>query len=120
MFLTGTTNIQAGNGVVFTLDYNALALTAGVVDSYFSEKAVYRKVLCMYEVKTTTATNGQRKTLSFVNGNTTDMMVFSTYAQAGWWELKEVVIEDQDGGSLILSGSQIPNRELYEILITSA
>ena len=110
MFLTGNTNIQAGNGETFTLDYNALAAVAGVKDAYFSEKAVIRDVLCLYQEQSFASTRPQRKTLSFIEGSTSNEIVFSVKAIPGTWELTEVLLRDRDGGELILSGSEIPDR----------
>lgn len=120
MFLTGTTNIQAGNGEVFTLDYNALASLAGTIDPYFSDTAVFKTVLCLYQLNASSADRPQRKTLAFKNGETTDMIIFSVKATAGTWKLSEVLINDKDGGELIIPSSQIPNVESYELYTTSA
>lgn len=117
MFLTGTTNIQAGNGEVFTLDHNALALLAGSLDSYYGEKGVFFEVLCLYQEATSEATSPQRKTLSYKNGATTSQIVFSITAKPGTWVLEEVVIKDKDGGSLIIRSSQIPNLASYDLNI---
>jgi len=119
MFLTGTTNIQAGNGEDFVLDYDQLAQLAGTFDPYFAEKAVYREVLCLYQEASTTASRPQRKTLSYKNGETVDQLVFSVKANPGVWSLSEVLIKDRDGGELIISAPQIPNLALYDLLITS-
>jgi hypothetical protein len=119
MFLTGTTNIQAGNGENFVLDYDALAIVAGTIDQYFADKAVYREVICMYQQASSTATRPQRKNLSYKNGSINSQIIFSTKAGIGAWSLTEVVIKDKDGGELIISDAQIPNLALYDLLITS-
>lgn len=119
MFLSGTTNIQAGNGETFVLDYDALAIVAGTIDQYFAEKAVYREVICMYQQASSTGTRPQRKNLSYKNGSTDSQIIFSTKASTGTWSLNEVVIKDRDGGELIISNAQIPNLALYDLLITS-
>lgn len=119
MFLTGTTNIQAGNGEVFVLDYDALAVLAGTIDPYFAEKGVYREVFCLYEEASSVATRAQRKTLNYKDGATTSNMIFSVKASPGVWSLLEVLINDKDGGQLIISASQIPDLALYDLFITS-
>lgn len=119
MFLTGTTNIQAGNGENFILDYDALAALAGTFDPYFAEKAVFKEVLCLFQEQSSIATRPQRKSLSFKNGATSCQIIFSVKANAGTWVLKEVTIQDKDGGSLIIKDSQIPDLASYELYITS-
>lgn len=119
MFLSGTTNIQAGNGETFTLDYSALAAVAGLKDPYFNQVEVMKEVLCLYQEQSSTATRPQRKTLTYKNGSTTNEIVFSVKANPGTWEIAEVLIKDQDGGELHLSGSDIPDRALYELYITN-
>ena len=119
MFLTGTTNIVAGNGENFILDYNELASLAGTFDSYFAEKAVIKDVLCLYQESSFVGSRPQRKTLSFKDGATTSQIVFSVKANPGTWVLKEVLIQDKDGGSLLINDSQIPNLASYELYITN-
>jgi hypothetical protein len=119
MFLTGTTNIQAGNGENFVLDYDVLAALAGTIDSYFGEKLVYREVLCLYQNSGSEATRPQRKTLSYKDGQTSSQIVFSVKANPGVWSISEVLIKDKDGGELIISASQIPNLEMYDLYITN-
>lgn len=119
MFLSGTTNIQVGNGETFMVDYDALALLAGTFDSYFSEKGAYREVLVSYKSQTGNGTRAQRKTLAFKEGSNTDVLVFSIKAATGAWALDHVLILDKDGGSLIIKSSDIPNLSSYELLITT-
>ena len=119
MFLTGTTNIQAGNGENFILDYDALAALAGTIDPYFAEKGVFKEVLCLYQEQSFVGSAPQRKSLNYKNGATTSQMIFSVKANAGTWILKEVLIQDKDGGSLIINNSQIPDLASYELYITS-
>jgi hypothetical protein len=73
----------------------------------------------MYKEQTTTASRGQRKTLSYKNGLTSDNMVFSVKANPGTWVLDHVLIIDRDGGSLIIKSSQIPNLSSYNLVITA-
>jgi hypothetical protein len=119
MFLTGTTNIQAGNGETFTLGYSALATLAGTLDPYYAETAVYREVLVMYKEQSTVASRSQRKTLCFKDGGTTDQVIFSVKASTGVWILDHVLILDRDGGSLIIKSSDIPTVSSYDLLITA-
>lgn len=120
MFLTGTTNIQAGNGENFVLDYDALAALAGTIDPYFAEKNVYREVFCLYQEASSSATRPQRKTLNYRNNETTCPILFSIKANPGVWSLAEVLINDKDGGGLIINSTQIPDLAMYDLLITSA
>lgn len=119
MFLSGTTNIQVGNGETFTLDYDALALLAGTFDPYFSEKGAYREVLVSYKTQVNEATRAQRKTLCFKGESNTDVLIFSTKAIPGIWVLDQVLIQDMDGGSLIITSADIPDLSSYELLITT-
>lgn len=120
MFLTGTTNIQAGNGETFTLDYDALAVVAGAKDPYFAEKAVIKEVICLYQEASSVLTRPQRKSLSYKDGSLADQIVFSVKANAGTWELTEVIVKDFDGGDVTLTPSDIPDRALYEIYLSAA
>ena len=119
MFLTGTTNIDVGNGETFTIDYDALAAFLGTLDSYYGEKEVYREVLCTYQEQTSNATKPQRKTLIFRNGETTSQIVFSVKAKPGVWVLSNVHVKDKDGGDLSVAGHLIPDQELYELYISN-
>lgn len=119
MFLTGTTNIQAGNEENFVLDYDALALLAGTLDPYFAEKEVYREVFCLYQEASSVASRSQRKTLNYKNGATISTIFFSVKANPGTWRISEILINDKDGGELIIAASKIPDLALYDLTITT-
>jgi hypothetical protein len=119
MFLTGTANIQPGNEESFVLDYDALASLAGTIDPYFAEKEVYREVFCLYQEASSVASRPQRKTLNYKNGTTISSMVFSIKANPGIWSISKILINDKDGGELIIRASQIPDLALYDLMITA-
>lgn len=120
MFLSGTTNIQPGDGVSFTLDRDALAAVAGSVDPYFQEKDVFKEVICLFKEKSTLADRGQRKSLLFRAEESTAQIVFSSKVNEGAWELDHVLIKDFDGGECKLTSSQIPDRNFYDLSIATA
>lgn len=117
MFLGGNTNIPAGTGKPVSLNRDELASIAGALgDGYFGDKGYWREILITFASPGIPGALGQKVTLKFKETDS-DIASFSDKAMTGDWMLRTVTIVDRDNGTLCIEREELPNSELYKLII---
>jgi len=104
MLINFSNPVKGAPGLV-TLDKSALfALSAVQSDAYFSNQMNVSRALFVFE-----ATGGQMEVLNFDLSNETPSDTFSLSSRArDSFLLKRVILEDFDGGSLVVDRTELP------------
>ena len=115
MILSGVGSTIIGSAETFTLNRSELASI--VTDTYYRDMGLWKEVFAVFQNDDNKA-HGQRVILAFEK-NDTALFKLSPKAKTGNWKLECITIKDFDHGSHTVRVENIPNGELYSVVVTT-
>lgn len=113
MILSGVGTAIVGSAETFTL--NRAELASIIPDSYYQDMELWKEIFAVFQLEG--GPHAQRAILSFEDTDT-DTLKLSPKAKTGNWKLECVTIKDFDHGHYTVRIEDIPNNELYSVVVT--